>query len=100
MAGEGSRVIDADGQTIGTVLTCATDMGIGRHDGVIFSVASPDKPEGFTARGLCCGFVKVNRKLPVGRHVDIADSRRKITVTIVDDVRPHRTARKPMADMI
>ena len=99
-AGEESRVIDADGQAIGTVLTCATDMGIGRHDGEIFSVASPNKPEGFKAKGLCCGFVKVNRKLAVGEHVDIADSRRKITVTIVDDVRPHRTARKPMADML
>jgi len=99
-AGEGSRVIDADGQTIGTVLTCATDMGIGRHDGAIFSVASPDKPQGFKAKGLCCGFVKVNRKLSVGQHVDIADSRRTITVTIVDDVRPHRTARRPMTDMV
>ena len=99
-AGENSRVIDADGQTIGTVLTCATDMGIGRHDGNIFSVASPDKPEGFKAKGLCCGFVKVDRKLSVGQHVDIADNRRKITVSIVDDVRPHRTARKPMADML
>jgi len=99
-AGEDSRVIDADGQTIGTVLTCATDMGIGRHDGIIFSVASPDKPQGFKAKGLCCGFVKVNRKLSVGQQVDIADNRRKITVTIVDDVRPHRTARKPMAEMV
>ena len=99
-AGEESRVIDADGQTIGTVLTCATDMGIGRHDGDIFSVASPNKPEGFQARGLSCGFVKVNRKLSLGHHVDIADNRRKITVTIVEDVRPHRTARKPMAEML
>ncbi|WP_372682268.1 aminomethyl transferase family protein [Desulfosarcina sp.] len=99
-AGEDSRVIDADGQTIGTVLTCATDMGIGRHNGDIFSVASPDKPDGFKAKGLCCGFVKVNRKLSVGQHVDIADNRRTITVTIVDDIRPHRTARKPMADML
>jgi aminomethyltransferase len=32
-AGEGSRVIDADGQTIGRVLTCATDMGIGAPRG-------------------------------------------------------------------
>ena len=99
-AGQESRVIDANGQVIGTVLTCATDMGIGRHDGEIVSVASPNKPEGFKAKGLCCGFVKVNRKLSVGQHVDIADSRRKITVTIVDDVRPHRTARSPMADMV
>ncbi len=99
-AGEDSRVIDADGQAIGTVLTCATDMGIGRHDGDIFSVASPNKPEGFKAKGLCCGFIKVNRKRSLGQHVDIADNRRKITVTIVEDIRPHRTARKPMADMI
>ncbi|MDD2390757.1 MAG: aminomethyl transferase family protein [Desulfobacterales bacterium] len=99
-ADEKSRVIDADGREIGTVLTCATDMGIGRHNGEIFSVASPNKPEGFKAKGLCCGFVKVSRKLSPGEQVDIADSRRKISVTIVDDVRPHRTARKPMTDML
>jgi aminomethyltransferase len=98
-AGQDSRVIDADGRQIGTVLTCATDMGIGRHQGEIVSVASPHKPDGFKARGLCCGFIKVDRKFSIGEHVDIADSRRKITVTITDDVRPHRTARKPMADM-
>ena len=99
-AGEGSRVIDADGRDIGSVLTCATDMGIGRHQGEIYSVASPNKPEGFKAKGLCCGFVKIDRYLSYGEHVDIADNRRKITVSIVADVRPHRTARKPMADMI
>jgi aminomethyltransferase len=75
-------------------------MGIGRHGGEIFSVASPDRPEGFKAKGLCCGFIKVTRKLALGGNVDIADSRRTITVTIVDDVRPHRTARKAMANMI
>jgi aminomethyltransferase len=75
-------------------------MGIGYHNGKIVSIASPDKPEGFKAKGLCCGFIKVDRKLPVGRHVDIADSRRTLTVTIVEDVRPHRTARRPMADMV
>lgn len=99
-AGEESRVVDADGQAIGTVLTCATDMGIGLHDGRIYSIASPNQPEGFKARGLCCGFVKVRRKLTVGQPVDLADSRRTITVTIVEDVRPHRTARKPMAEML
>ena len=99
-AGEDSKVIDADGREIGTVLTCATDMGIGRHQGEIVSVASPGKPDGFKARGLCCGFVKVDRKLSVGEHVDLADKRRKITVTITEDVRPDRTARKPMKEMI
>lgn len=99
-AGEGSRVLGPDGREIGTVLTCATDMGIGRHEGEIFSVASPNRPAGFRAKGLCCGFVKVTRKLALGDHVDIADSRRTITVTVTDDVRPHRTARKPMREMI
>ena len=99
-AGDGSRVIDAEGRDIGIVLTCATDMGIGRHEGEIVSVGSPDKPDGFRARGLCCGFVKVDRKLALGEHVDIADQRRKITVTIVEDVRPHRTARIPMTKMV
>jgi aminomethyltransferase len=99
-AGEESRVLDTDGRRIGTVLTCATDMGIGLQDGEIFSVASPEKPQGFKARGLCCGFVKTDRKLSAGQQVDIADSRRRITVTVVDDIRPHRTARKPMREMI
>jgi aminomethyltransferase len=99
-AGEGSRVMTREGDNIGTVLTCATDMGIGIQDGKILSVASPDKPADFNPRGLCCGFVKVSIKLPVGRQVDIADGRRTIPVTIVNDIRPHRTARRPMADMI
>jgi aminomethyltransferase len=99
-AGEESRVLDTDGRRIGTVLTCATDMGIGLQDGEIISVASPEKPQGFKARGLCCGFVKTDRKLSAGQQVDIADSRRRITVTVVDDIRPHRTARKPMREMI
>lgn len=99
IACEASRVIDADGRTIGSVLTCATDMGIGRHGDEIFSVASPNRPEGFRARGLSCGFVKVDRKLQPGLPVRIADSRRTITVTITEDVRPHRTARRPMDEM-
>ncbi len=97
--GGDSRVIDASGVVIGRVLTCVTDMGIGRFDDRIFSVASPDRPENFTAKGLCCGFIRVDRKLSMGSHVTIADDRRKLTVTITDDVRPDRTARKPMAEM-
>ena len=50
-------VKDADGRTIGVVTTCATDMGIDRHDGPIISVSSPDPP-GFEPKGLSCGFVR------------------------------------------
>lgn len=99
-AGGQSRVMTIEGDTIGTVLTCATDVAIGLHDGKIFSIASPDKPAGFSPRGLSCGFVKVSRQLPFGGQVDIADGRRSLRVTIVNDIRPHRTARRPMADML
>lgn len=99
-AGAESRVMDTDNREIGTVLTCATDVGIGLHEGKIFSVASPDKPADFVAKGLCCGFVKVSRRLSAGQTVQLADRRRTISVTITDDVRPDRTARRAMAEML
>jgi aminomethyltransferase len=99
-AGSGSRVVGEDGCGIGTVLTCATDMGIGFHEGEIVSVTSPNRPKNVQVRGLCCGFLHVTHKMAYGRQVDIADERRKITVTIVKDIRPHRTARAPMKDMV
>ena len=52
-----------DGEVIGDVLTCVADVSIGRVDGVITSVASPEKPEGFAPKGLVSGFVRVNRPL-------------------------------------
>ncbi len=98
--GDPATVLDLEGTEIGTVLTCATDMGIGRHGERIYSIASPDKPVGFEPKGLSCGYVKVRRKLAPGDTVDLKDQRRKIRVTIVDDIRPHRTARRPITEMI
>ncbi|MGE0085838.1 MAG: aminomethyltransferase family protein [Desulfococcaceae bacterium] len=91
---------DAEGHEIGTVLTCATDMAIGRHNGKIFSIASPNKPDGFSPKGLSCGFVKVKKKLSPGDIVELHDGRRKIKVHIVQDIRPDRTARKSMKNML
>ncbi len=93
-------VIDAEGHQLGSVLTCVTDMGIGLHDGKIVSIASPDKPEGFAPRGLCCGFVKVAAPLTPGTVVQLKDNRRNLKVTIVEDVRPDRTARRPIKEML
>ncbi len=93
-------VLDAEGREIGRVLTCATDMGIGRHEDRIYSIASPDKPQEFKAKGLCCGFVKVSSKMAAGQKIDIKDNRRTLTVTIVDNIRPDRTARRPIAEML
>ncbi len=95
-----ATVADAVGKEIGTVLTCATDMGIGQHNGRIFSTASPDKPDGFSAKGLSCGFVKVKKELKPGDTVELRDGRRKIKVRIVQDIRPDRTARKPVKEML
>lgn len=93
---EAADVADSSGRSIGKVLTCVTDMGIGRDQGRIFSVASPDKPEGFNPRGLCCGFIKVDRLLSQGEILQIKDSRRAIKIEITDDIRPDRTARMPI----
>ncbi len=92
-------VLDAGGHEIGRVLTCVTDMGIGRHGDRIYSIASPDKPEGFKPKGLCCGFIRVKSKMATGQNVEIKDNRRKLEVTVVDDIRPDRTARRPIAEM-
>jgi aminomethyltransferase len=91
---------DSEGNELGTVLTCVSDMGIGRHQGRIVSIASPDRPEGFNPRGLCCGFVKVNTPLESGTEVLLQDQRRKLKVTLVRDIRPDRTARRPIKEML
>lgn len=93
-------VLDADGAEIGTVLTCATDMAIGRHQGRIYSIASPDRPEDCKIKGLCCGFVKVKKPLATGSVLELKDARRTIKVRLEDDIRPNRTARKPLKNML
>ena len=95
-----SDVIDDKDRRIGTVLTCATDMAIGRFENRIISIASPDKPETFAPRGLCCGFVKIDRFLAPGQMVRLRDKRREIKVEIVGDIRPARTARKALANFL
>ena len=97
---EQTVVMDTDNNVIGHVLTCVTDMGIDRREGRIFSVASPDKPEEMKFRGLCCGFLKVKGPLSLGQQVQLKNSRRTITVEIVNNIRPHRTARIPLTQFL
>jgi aminomethyltransferase len=97
---ETAHVFDSQGNEIGEVLTCATDMAIGRVGEKIFSIASPDKPQDFKPRGLSCGFIKVKSKLFSGDSVELRDSRRSIKVMIMDDIRPDRTARRPLKEMV
>ena len=97
---DSAEVLDSNGNVIGSLLTCVTDMAIGRHDGEIYSIASPDKPENFRPRGLSCGFVKVNTALSNGEVIQIKENKRSIKVEISDKIRPARTARARMRDMI
>jgi aminomethyltransferase len=95
-----AEVWNAAGRVIGAVLTCVTDMAIGWHGDRVFSVGSPDAPEGFTPGGLCCGFVRVADPLPLDTRLLLKDKRRGIDVRIVADIRPDRTARKPLSMML
>ena len=95
-----AEVRDAAGRVIGDVLTCVTDMAIGWHGDRVFSIVSPDRPEGFKAGGLCCGFVRVAVPLPLDTPLRLKDKRRGIDVRIVADIRPDRTARKSIPMML
>ena len=88
-----SAAVLLDGATIGVVSTCVIDMAIGRVDGKIYGTASPDKPENFHAKGLVCGYIRVDRGLAAGTKVTLKDVRRSIEVEVVSDIRPARTAR-------
>jgi aminomethyltransferase len=89
-------VLNTDGTEIGTVLTCATDMAIGRYEGEIYSSVSEQKPDGLKIRGLSCGFIKVRTELEPGTTLELKDNKRKIKVVIQRDIRPDRTARKSL----
>lgn len=91
--GPGSRVLTEDGTDQGHVLSCATDMGITWHDNRIISIASPDFHVGIPIRGLSCGFVYSDTFLAPGTRILLQEGKRKLNATIVNDIRPDRTAR-------
>ncbi len=104
-ANEDAAVIDEEGRKLGIILTCATDMAIGRIDknGDIVSIATPieqGRPENFKAKGLCCGFIKVNKEMAYGETVYLTDGKRRIKVEIRENIRPDRTARKAIKSML
>lgn len=98
---EKSYVADEQGNRVGEILTCTTDMAIGRVDDKIVSVATVEgKPENFVPRGLSCGFIKVACRFVPGDDVILTDGKRRIKVEIRSDIRPNRTARRPIKEML
>ena len=100
--GEASEVQDGSGRRLGRILTCTTDMAIGRVGDQIVSVATPTsggRPDVFQARGLSCGFIRVDRPCEPGEQLYLVEGKRKLRVEVRNDVRPDRTARAPMARM-
>ncbi|MCD4719427.1 MAG: aminomethyl transferase family protein, partial [Desulfobacula sp.] len=98
--GENTHVTDKTGKPIGKVLTCATDMGITWHEGSIVSICSANLPDDLKIKGISCGFVMVSRKLEPGIKLTLKEGKRAITATIVNDIRPDRTARKKLDNFI
>ncbi|NWH06741.1 aminomethyltransferase family protein [Desulfobacter latus] len=92
-AGDAGRVLTEQGEDIGMVLTCATDMGIFWHEDNIVSINTPDLPPDVKIKGLACGFVRVNQPLDMGARLSLVEGKRKIGVRLVSDIRPDRTAR-------
>jgi len=98
--GENTQVIDETGKIIGKVLTCATDMGLGRHEGNIVSISSKNIPQDLKIKGISCGFVMVTKKLEPGTKLTLKEGKRAISATIVNDIRPDRTARQKLNNFI
>ncbi len=93
--GKETEVLDQDNNTIGHVLTCATDMGTGRDSQKkLVSVNSPGLAKDFTPKGICCGFIFTLVQVATGDRVTLKDKRREIEVEIVEEIRPHRSARQ------
>lgn len=92
-AGPESLVLTKEGEPCGRILTCTTDMAIDRQDGEIISLATgPARP----VKGLCCGFILVDRPLSPGSMVWLSDGRRRVEVEIRTEIRPERTARRAL----
>ncbi len=99
-SGDATQVLDESGNAIGKVLTCATDMGISRFEDRIVSINTPDLPANIKIKGIACGFVMVSKALAPGTRFTLKEGKRSISVRLVEDVRPDRTARKALNNFI
>lgn len=97
---EEGEVLSVSGEAIGKVLTCVSEMALDRFEQRLVSITTPGLPESWRPQGLCCGFIRVKHPLRVGEAVLLRDKRRQLRVEIVADLRPQRTARRPLREML
>lgn len=100
LPGEKSHVADGHGNIIGRILTCTTDMAIGRKDGEIVSSVDMSDTEKTRVKGLSCGFVQVDREIAVGQHVSLVSGKRAVEVEIRKEIRPRKTAGMALSKFI
>ncbi len=99
-AKDSTEVLDESGNVVGKVLTCATDMGISWLGDKIVSINTPDLPADLKIRGIACGFVMVSTVMTPGTRLTLKEGKRSITVRLVKDIRPDRTARLALKNFI
>lgn len=99
-AGKDTIVKNSNGDAIGHVLTCVTDMGITWHENRIVSIGSKNMNPGIKIKGISCGFVQVKEALTPGSRISLLEGKRSIDATIVSDIRPDRTARKKLDNFV
>lgn len=92
LPGEKSVVTDVEGKTVGKILTCTTDMAIGRRDDKIISLINLSEDEKSTVKGLSCGFVLVDREFAPGQRVLLVSGKKSVEVEIRKEIRPYKTA--------
>lgn len=96
----GGEVLTVGGEVIGEVLTCVSEMSLTRNGQQAVILAAPAPAGENRPAGLCCGFLKSRQPLRVGEVVLLRDQRRQLRVEIVAELRPHRTARRPLREML
>ncbi len=100
LPGETSFVADLEGNRIGRILTCTTDMAIHRKGDEIISLIDMGEEEKTTIKGLSCGFVLVDREVEIGQRVSLVSGRRAVEVEIRKEIRPSRTAGMALSKFI
>lgn len=93
-----ASVINTQGENIGRVLTCATDMGLGLHDNSIISINSNHNNS--QIKGLSCGFILVDRPLEPGTRLTLTEGKRKINVSVIKKIRPDTTASRNIQNFL